>query len=84
MPASRSEPVVNFGGTSVRKRVLARAWSPGSCPAGVAGGVLFNPLNTVSRFRNGDNGWRIDGSSKSAPAAAGVQCCSIRGTPFGT
>ena len=82
VPARRSEPVVNFGGMPVRKRVLARACTPGSSPGFSAGGLLFIPVKTAMWSRNGSSGSRMGVNSNPAPSVAGVHLFMIM--PFGT
>ncbi len=80
-PAWISALLVCFGGTSVRNRVAARAWTPMFAPVRPAGGLLFRPLRTRRRSLYGASGASV-GVISNAPSVAGVQFFIT--TPFGT
>src|SRR5687767_11232442 len=72
MPASTCEVSERLGGTPVRNRVEARAWTPAAFDA-LGGGVLLRPVITTNCFLNGSSGCRIGGRSPRAPSSVGVQ-----------
>src|SRR5687768_11229890 len=76
-----SEPLVLRAWAPVRKLADARAWSPAPSPR-ARPCVCAKPLRTLKSFLCAARGWRMRGSSYSAPTALGVQCGRV--TPLGT
>jgi hypothetical protein len=83
MPAWISVFCTCLGGTSVRKRVDARACTPMLPPLKPSeGGMLLSPDSISMRSRWAASGCSVTGTSKPDPSTVGVQFFIT--TPFGT